>query len=252
MAVPVHMQVGGLSKIPSLVRKVGEAASKAKPFYSALDEALSGLPNKALGDQFVKDLLKRGVKPQEIIDRNIDKILGAPIVQKTRTVNLKKPDNKGRTQIEEKYFEVTPSEKGAKSVSKADVEKAASENPAPQLGEDVLFGERPESGMSIDTSTHRMVGDRFVEGPEQHYVIDNKTGDTISGPHESYGEAQNKLSTIAEGSAGFEEQTLPNGANYREIVMKLLGGEEIEMPIPVVLRLRELGRNETDWLAGRK
>jgi hypothetical protein len=37
-----------------------------------------------------------------------------------------------------------------------------------------------------------------------------------------------------------------------EIVMKLLGGEEIEMPIPVVLRLRELGRDETDWLAGRK
>jgi hypothetical protein len=34
--------------------------------------------------------------------------------------------------------------------------------------------------------------------------------------------------------------------------MKLLGGEEIEMPIPVVLRLRELGRDETDWLAGRK
>jgi hypothetical protein len=37
-----------------------------------------------------------------------------------------------------------------------------------------------------------------------------------------------------------------------EIVMKLLGGEEIEMPIPVVFRLRELGRDETDWLAGRK
>jgi len=215
--------ISGLSKVPSFVRRVGEAASKAKPFYSALDEALSGLPNKALGDQFVKDLLKRGVKPQEIIDRNLDQILGAPIVQKTRTVNLKKPDYKGRTQIEEKYFEVTPSEKGAKSVSKSDVEKAAAENPAPQLGEDVLFGERPESGMSIETSTHRMVGNRFVEGPEQHYVIDNKTGDTISGPHESYGAAQNKLSTIAEGTAGFEEHTLPRGTNYREIVIKLPG-----------------------------
>jgi hypothetical protein len=37
-----------------------------------------------------------------------------------------------------------------------------------------------------------------------------------------------------------------------EMMTKVLGGEEIEMPLPVVLRLRELGRDETDWLAGRK
>jgi hypothetical protein len=36
------------------------------------------------------------------------------------------------------------------------------------------------------------------------------------------------------------------------MMTKVLGGEEIEMPLPVVLRLRELGRDETDWLAGRK
>ena len=37
-----------------------------------------------------------------------------------------------------------------------------------------------------------------------------------------------------------------------EMMTKVLAGEEIEMPMPVVLRLRELGRDETDWLAGRK
>jgi len=38
-----------------------------------------------------------------------------------------------------------------------------------------------------------------------------------------------------------------NGA----MVAKVRAGEEIEMPLPVVRRLRDLGRDETDWLAGR-
>jgi hypothetical protein len=39
---------------------------------------------------------------------------------------------------------------------------------------------------------------------------------------------------------------------HGEMVSKVRSGEEIEMPLSVVLRLRELGRDETDWLAGRK
>jgi hypothetical protein len=38
---------------------------------------------------------------------------------------------------------------------------------------------------------------------------------------------------------------------HGEMVSKVRRGEEIEMPLPVVRRLRDLGRNETDWLAGR-
>lgn len=38
---------------------------------------------------------------------------------------------------------------------------------------------------------------------------------------------------------------------HGEMVSKVRRGEEIEMPLPVVLRLRDLGRDETDWLAGR-
>ena len=38
-----------------------------------------------------------------------------------------------------------------------------------------------------------------------------------------------------------------NGA----MIAKVRAGKEIEMPLPVVRRLRDLGRNETDWLAGR-
>ena len=39
-----------------------------------------------------------------------------------------------------------------------------------------------------------------------------------------------------------------NGA----MIAKVRAGEEIEMPLPVVRRLRDLGRDQTDWLAGRK
>jgi hypothetical protein len=38
-----------------------------------------------------------------------------------------------------------------------------------------------------------------------------------------------------------------NGA----MIAKVRTGEEIEMPLPVVRRLRDLGRDESDWLAGR-
>lgn len=217
----------GLTKIPSLIRGLGEAASKAKPFYSAVDEALSSLPNKALGEQMVKELLKKGAKPQEIIDRKIDTALGAPIVQKTRTVNLKKPDAKGRTQIEEKYFEVTPSQKGEKAISRADVERAAAENPPPQIGEDLLKGDRPESDFRIESDTYMKVGNRLVEGPEQFYVVDNKTGKQVGGPYETYRDADNRLSVLTEGEARFQDQDLviPGGENYREILIKLPGGE---------------------------
>jgi len=38
---------------------------------------------------------------------------------------------------------------------------------------------------------------------------------------------------------------------HGEMVSKVHRGEEIEMPLPVIRRLRDLGRDETDWLAGR-
>jgi hypothetical protein len=216
---PVHMQVGGFSKIPSLVRAVGQAASKSKPFYSAVDEAISGLPNKALGDQFVKEMLKRGVKPQEIIDRNLDKILGAPIVQKTRTVNLKKPDAKGRTQIEEKYFEVTPSPKGSKSINRTEVEDAVAKNPAPQIVE-------------------REIGDKSFNARVEE-ITDDLVQDKIDG-YESMGESPKNAAWLADSErddlfkqahakvmdeGGYDPQyqrySTPGGENYREILMKL-------------------------------
>lgn len=228
-AEPDKKAVGGLAG--SLIRKAGEVASKTKPFYSALDEAISSLPNKALGDQFIKEMLKRGAKPQEIIDRNLDNILGAPIVQKTRTVNLKKPDKKGRTQIEEKYFEVTPSEKGAKSISRADVEKAASDNPPPQIVE------RTISDKSIDQEVERrlsdrmesMIEDKMDEMDWQSWGVKNaRSMARADAEDEVLRETANLRKEIhAEimDEGGFDPQhkkwSTPGGTNYREIVIKL-------------------------------
>ncbi|MEY3414072.1 MAG: hypothetical protein RJA79_947, partial [Actinomycetota bacterium] len=67
---------------------------------------------------------------------------------------------------------------------------------------------------------------------------------------------------LAKSPENFKEQRIKQFAStvntchvwddHGEMVSKVRSGEEIEMPLPVVLRLRELGRDETDWLAGRK
>ena len=67
---------------------------------------------------------------------------------------------------------------------------------------------------------------------------------------------------LAKSPEDFQEQRIKQFAStvntchvwdeHGEMVGKVRNGQEIEMPIPVVMRLRELGRDETDWLAGRK
>ena len=207
--------MGTLQNFTSFIRGVGEAATKAKPFYSAVDEAIASLPNKALGDQFVKELLKRGVKPQEIIDRRIGEKLGAPILQKTRTVKLKKPDEKGRTEIQEKYFEVQPSEKGVKSVSRKEVERIAAENPAPQIREKVLRGERPEDEhYSLE-----------FDDAEEAWVVSDQWG-MPKRRFDDEEEALEYLNAKNLGTTHYERDglTFPGGENYREILIKLPSG----------------------------
>jgi hypothetical protein len=187
----------------SLVR--GAKELPGKPFYSAVDKAIDSLPNKALPDQFIKEMLKLGAKPQEIIDRKLDVVLGAPIVQRTRTVKLKKPDAKGRTEKEEKYFEVTPSEKGTPSITRQEVENAVNANPPPLVSQ-------------------------IVSAENDYYVRDPITGRIIA-EDLSLDDAADEAERIGGdfGSFGtgtkFPEYTLPGGENYREIKLTLPVGE---------------------------
>jgi len=190
----------------SLVRKSGEVSTA--PFYSAIDKSLSSLPNKALGDQFIKEMLKSGVKPQEIIDRNIDVILGSPIVKKTRTVKLKKPDKKGRTEIEEKYFEVTPSAKGSKAIKREDVDRIAAENPPPSITEKV------EKGPS--DIKYRVEHDYF---DNKYHVVDDY-GDSVKS-FRDYDDAEFYAGKLEGGTTKYEGYQVPGGKNYREIKIML-------------------------------
>lgn len=72
----------------------------------------------------------------------------------------------------------------------------------------------------------------------------------------------NDSDALAKSPEDFQEQRIKQFAStvntchvwdeHGEMVSKVRNGQEIEMPLSVVLRLRELGRDETDWLAGRK
>lgn len=108
-AEPDKKAAGGLSKAASLIKRVGEAASKAKPFYSAVDEAIAKITQgKGTGEQFLSMIKKTpGVKPKEIKDRGLDKLLTG-------------------------------------KMTKAEVEKIAADNPPPQIFETTKRG--PEEG----------------------------------------------------------------------------------------------------------
>ena len=97
--------MAGVTKIPSLVLGIGQAASKSKPFYSAVDRAINEITQgKGTGEQFLGMILnKKGVKPQEVKDRGLDKLL------------------KGK-------------------MTKEDVQRIAAENPPPQIEQRTLRG----------------------------------------------------------------------------------------------------------------
>jgi hypothetical protein len=220
----------GLIKV---TKKGATAPAKTPPFYSAVDKAVDMLPNKATPEQMIKELLKqKEVKAQELIDRGIDKKLGVPIVQKERTVKLKKPDAKGNTEKIEKYFEVTPGEKGAKAITKDEVINTVEQNPPKQITEDIM-GE-PTQKM-IDQKIEDLIEKEVIDelGPRPKYghermdwlddydrLIEQKSYRS----NDYYEEAKEAIKQEGNwGSSKYDRSDwkLAGGENYREIVLKL-------------------------------
>jgi hypothetical protein len=174
---PVHMQVGGLSKIPSLVRRVGEAASKAKPFYSAVDEAIAKITQgKGTGEQFLSMIKKTpGVKPQEIKDRKLDKLLTG-------------------------------------KMTKADVEKIATDNPPPQISETTLRGP-VENGSEYRTE--------YNPDTQMHEVLDQHSMPVAQYKDDRDADAYGR--TLNFGTAKFAdtEYVTKGGTNHREILFRM-------------------------------
>ena len=220
----------GLIKVTA---KGAKAPAKTPPFYSAVDKAVDMLPNKATPEQMIKELLKqKEVKAQELIDRGIDKKLGVPIVQKERIVKLKKPDAKGNTEKVEKYFEVTPGEKGAKAITKDEVINTVEQNPPKQITEDIM-GE-PTQKM-IDQKIEDLIEKEVIDelGPRPKYgneridwlddydrLVDQKSfwSDDY---YEKAKEAIKQEGTWGSSKYDRPDWKLAGGENYREIVLKL-------------------------------
>jgi hypothetical protein len=191
--------MGVLSKIPSLVRGAGEAASKAKPFYSAVDRAISEITqNKGSGEQFLGMILnKKGVKPQEIKDRGLDKLLTG-------------------------------------KMTKADVQRIAAENPPPQVSESVL-GEKGYQ-QEVDRRVEEEIGEVVRRNLSAMSPRDRANKFTLAEIEDKAYLREPKIRRQIEEevrdeigfATKFEDYTIPGGKNYREIKFQLpLGKEKI-------------------------
>jgi hypothetical protein len=169
--------LSGLTSVPSLIRRVGEAASKAKPFYSAVDEAIAKITQgKGTGEQFLSMIKKTpGVKPQEIKDRKLDKLLTG-------------------------------------KMTKADVEKIASDNPPSQIFETTLRG--PEEGNKYRAE--------YDPDSQRWEVMDD-----YSMPVARFNDEEDAIERAANlntsGTAKFAdtEYVTKGGTNHREILFRM-------------------------------
>jgi hypothetical protein len=183
---PVHMQVGGISKIPSLVRAVGQAASKSKPFYSAVDEAIAKITQgKGTSDQFLAMIRNTpGVKPAEIADRKLGALL----------------TGKGK-------------------MTKEQLQEIAAKNPAPQIVEreigDKSFNAR------VEEITDELVQDKIDgyesmgESPKNAAWLADSERDDL------FRQAHAKVMDEGGYDPQYQRYSTPGGENYREILIKL-------------------------------
>ena len=187
---PDKKAVGGLSKIGSLLRGLGQPASKAKPFYSAVDEAISKITqNKGNSDQFLAMIRNApGVKSAEIADRNLKALL----------------TGKGK-------------------MTKEQLQEIAAKNPAPQIVEreigDKAFDAR------VEQITDGLVEDKIIsyrqmgEDPKSAaYLAESEREDLFKQAHA-------KVMDEGEYEPQHQKWSSAGGKNYREILIKLPKGQ---------------------------
>jgi len=189
--------VSAASGLIKVIKKGATAPAKAAPFYSAVDEVAQGLSrNKGTGKEFLREIEKtKGVKPAEIKDRKLDKVLNT--------------DQK---------------------MTKDDLVKVLEDNPPKQITEDIMGDITPKM---IDQKIEDMIHEEVIDelGPRPMYgyaredwledydrLIEQKSQNT----NDYYQAAKQSISE--EGgfnSEKYSEYKLPGGENYREILLKL-------------------------------
>lgn len=184
----------GLIKV---IKKGATAPAKAAPFYSAVDEVAQGLSrNKGTGKEFLREIEKtKGVKPAEIKDRKLDKVLNT--------------DQK---------------------MTKDELVKVLEDNPPKQITEDIMGDITPEMidqqiDELIEQEVLRELGPRPKLGYEREDWIDDydRLIEQKNYSRDDYYQAA-KQSISEDGgfnSEKYSEYKLPGGENYREILLKL-------------------------------
>jgi len=109
-----------------LIAKAAKKAKKAGPFFSKADVILDELQRgKGTGDEFLTELVKKGVKPTELKDRGLDKAL-----------------------------------KGKPKMTKAEVQKVFQEKAPPRIRDEIRGGD--EYQRALDEKAQEMIGDENV------------------------------------------------------------------------------------------
>ena len=185
----------GLIKV---IKKGATAPAKAAPFYSAVDEVAQGLSrNKGTGKEFLREIEKtKGVKPAEIKDRKLDKILNTD-QKMTKDDLVKVLEDNPPKQITEDIMGDT--------ITPEMIEQKIDD----MIHEDVIFelGPRPKLGYEREDWLEDY--DRLIEQKNQYR--DNYYEPAKNSIHEEGGFGTEKYS----------EYKLPGGENYREILLKL-------------------------------
>ena len=188
--------ISGLIKV---TKKGATAPAKAPPFYSAVDEVAQGLSrNKGTGKEFLREIEKtKGVKPAEIKDRKLDKILNT--------------DQK---------------------MTKDDLVKVLEDNPPKQITEDIM-GEPTQKmiDQKIEELIEKEVRDDLGPRPKYGYeredwledydrLIEQKSY-RLNDYYDEAKEAIKQEGTWGSSKYDRPDWKLAGGENYREIVLKL-------------------------------
>jgi len=181
-----------------LVRGFGEAASKAKPFYSGVDQAISAITqNKGTGQQMLAEILKTKGAAKELKDR--------PVVRAA----LNQP-----------------------KITKEQLQKIATDNPAPQFTEKT----RGESAFEVEVDRRVAEMKRF----RVNEIMDEMNPDSLPQSAAQRQAARQSAEIVVQNEekqirqnvvdvlddegnfdTKFERWTIPGGTNHREILFQL-------------------------------
>ena len=173
--------------------------AKAKPLRSTLDEAVEALARKeGTGQAFVNDLLKNtAVKPAELKERGLDKILSA-----------------------------------LPKVDKAEIQKTIKSKPVANL-EQRIASENPFDDPEVRNRADELIGyeaDAMLENDASRKQVYDFVSDAEEYNYDKYlDEASKELGARVEHDS--PEHQLPNGTNYREIKLKLPQSSFVAEPL---------------------